>query len=338
MPSEWAEQSSIQLTWPHAGTDWRKYLNDIYKVYISMADVITHHEQLLIVSPEPDIVRKQLESTLTDCQMSKVVFHQCPTNDTWARDHGFITLTGSGMPQLLDFHFNGWGNKFPAELDDAINKSLYLHGVIKGDYVDMNDFILEGGSIESDGKGTVFTTSQCLLAPHRNTNMTRSEIETRLKESLNAERIIWINHGHLEGDDTDGHIDTLVRTAPNDTLLYVGCEDKTDNHYTDLKLMENELKQLRTSDGRPYRLLKLPMPSPIYDKNDRLPATYANFVIINGAIIYPTYGQPDKDNEAARVIGKAFPNRELIGINSCAVIRQHGSLHCCTMQLYCSIS
>jgi len=334
MPPEWAEQSSIQLTWPHENTDWREYLNEISEVYVNMADAITRHEQLLIVTPEPETVKGQLQGKLTDCQLSKITFHKCKTNDTWARDHGFITLTGDGVPVLLDFRFNGWGEKFPANLDNAINKSLYQQGIVKGQYVDKNDFVLEGGSIESDGKGTVFTTSQCLMAPHRNQPMTRDEIEQKLKESLKAERIIWINHGHLEGDDTDGHIDTLVRTAPNDTLLYVSCKDKTDSHYTDLKLMEDELKELRTIDGRPYRLLGLPMPNPIFDGEDRLPATYANFVIINGAIIYPTYGQTDNDNKAARILSEAFPDRELIGIDSCPVIRQHGSLHCCTMQLF----
>lgn len=333
LPPEWTEQSAILLTWPHAGTDWRDYLDDICNVYIEMADAITRHERLIVATPEPDKVMEQLKRRLTECQLSKVTLHRCPTNDTWARDHGFITLAGNGKPRLLDFRFNGWGNKFPAELDNAINKSLYEQGVVKGEYVDMNDFVLEGGSIESDGKGTVFTTSQCLLAPHRNQPLTRQEIEQRLKKSLVAERIMWINHGRLEGDDTDGHIDTLVRTAPDDTLLYVSCTDKSDSHYTELSLMEKELEAMRTVDGRPYRLLRLPMPDPMFDGDDRLPATYANFLVINGAVIYPTYGQPGNDSLAASVIGRAFPGRELIGIDSCTVVRQHGSLHCCTMQI-----
>lgn len=333
LPPEWAEHSAILLTWPHAGTDWREYLEDICNVYVEMADAITRHERLIIVTPEPDKVMGQLKSKLTECQLSKVTLHRCPTNDTWARDHGFITLTGNGQPRLLDFRFNGWGDKFPSELDNAINRSLYEKGIVKGEYVDMNDFVLEGGSIESDGKGTVFTTSQCLLAPHRNQPLTRQEIEKRLKNSLMAERIMWIDHGHLEGDDTDGHIDTLVRTAPNDTLLYVSCTDKSDSHYSELLLMKKELEAMRTIVGHPYRLLGLPMPSPMFDGDDRLPATYANFLVINGAVIYPTYGQPDNDKLAASVIGEAFPGRELIGIDSRTVVRQHGSLHCCTMQI-----
>lgn len=334
MPPEWARQSAIQLTWPHAGTDWNYCLDDICAVYLEMADAITRHECLIVVTPEPDNVRTQLGKRLTEWQLARVTLHQCPTNDTWARDHGFISLTGGGTTRLLDFRFNGWGEKFPASLDNAINRSLYEAHLINGVYTDMNDFVLEGGSIESDGRGTVFTTSGCLMAPHRNQPMTKTDIERRLKDSLCAERILWIDHGHLEGDDTDGHIDTLVRVAPGDTLLYISCTDKHDSHYEDLKLMEEQLAEMRTTDGRPYRLLPLPMPPAFYEDGMRLPATYANFVIINGAVIYPTYGREDTDAEAARVIGEAFPGRELIGIDSRTVIRQHGSLHCCTMQYY----
>lgn len=333
LPPEWAEQRAIQLTWPHEGTDWREYLDDICETYLEMADAITRHEGLLVVTPKPEQVRAQLETRLSAGQMSRVVMHKCDTNDTWARDHGFISLKCGDSVRLLDFRFNGWGDKFPADLDNAINRSLYINKVVKGEYVDHNDFVLEGGSIESDGRGTVFTTTNCLLAPNRNQPLTRAEIDARLKEMLGAERIVWIDYGHLDGDDTDGHIDTLVRVAPDDTLLYVGCTDNNDSHYDDLMLMERQLKSLRTADGKPYRLLKLPMPRPVYDGDERLPATYANFVIISGAVIYPTYGQPDVDGEAARLIGEAFPGRELIGIDSLTVVRQHGSLHCCTMQL-----
>ena len=256
-----------------------------------------------------------------------------PSNDTWARDHGFISLVDDqGGRRLLDFRFNGWGEKFPADLDNAINHRLYDEGKLKGEYIDCLDFVLEGGSIESDGKGTVFTTSCCLLAPHRNQPMTQEQIEERLKETLCAERIVWIDHGHLTGDDTDGHIDTLVRVCPDDTLLYVGCDDPEDEQYIDLRLMEEQLKTLRTLDGKPYKLVRLPMPRPIYDGEDRLPATYANFLVVNGAVLCPTYDQPNLDAEALHLIGEAFPDREIVGIDCRSIIKQHGSLHCCTMQ------
>ena len=311
MPAEWEHQSCVQLTWPHKDTDWAPILSEITDVYEEIAREIRKREPLLIVD---DI----------------------PHNDTWARDHGFITVeltANSKKPKaklLLDFCFNGWGEKFPAELDNAINRHLYEQGLVTGIYEDHLDFVLEGGSIESDGKGTIFTTTCCLMAPHRNQPLTQQEIELRLKEYLGAERIMWINHGNLIGDDTDGHIDTLVRICPNDTLLYIG----SDEEHPDLLLMEEELKTFRTLEGKPYRLLKLPLPHPIYDDAQRLPATYANYLVINGAVLVPTYAQPDLDAEALRIVGEAYPDREIIGIDCRTIIRQHGSLHCCTMQYY----
>jgi agmatine/peptidylarginine deiminase len=163
--------------------------------------------------------------------------------------------------------------------------------------------------------------------------MTKDEIEARLKRDLYAERILWIDYGNLVGDDTDGHIDTLVRIAPDDTLLYIGCDDETDEQYDELKKMEEQLRTFRTLEGKPYKLIKLPTPRPIYDEdNERLPATYANFLIMNGAVLVPTYNQPDLDAEAMKLIGEVFPDREIVGIDCRSVIKQHGSLHCCTMQ------
>ncbi len=318
MPAEWEPQSAVQLTWPHEGTDWAPILSEITAVYEEMKREIEKREPVIIVD---DI----------------------PHNDTWARDHGFITVVENSplTPQnsklntqnsklLLDFCFNGWGEKFPAELDNQINRQLFDRGAVKGTYEPHLDFVLEGGSIESDGKGTVFTTTCCLMAPHRNQPLTQQQIEERLKQWLGAERIVWLQHGSLIGDDTDGHIDTLVRICPNDTLLYTGG----DEDHPDLSLMEQELKALRTLEDKPYRLLKLPLPRPIYDGEDRLPATYANYLVINGAVLVPTYAQPDLDTEAMHTIGQAFPDREIVGIDCRAVIKQHGSLHCCTMQYY----
>ena len=286
-------------------------LDEITKTYEEMAAAISSRENLLIVTPE-----------------------DMATNDTWARDHGFITLIDDkGHARLLDFCFNGWGEKFAAELDNAINRKLYDEGKVQGEYVDCLDFVLEGGSIESDGKGTVFTTTGCLMAPHRNQPMTQAEIEERLKHELHAERIVWINHGSLVGDDTDGHIDTLVRICPDDTLLYMGCDDPADEQYEELRLMEEELRSLRTLEGKSYRLIKLPMPRPVIFEGERLPATYANFLVINGAVLVPTYNQPDLDAEALRLVGEAFPSCEIVGIDCCSIIKQHGSLHCCTMQI-----
>ena len=370
MPAEWEQQSCVQLTWPHKDTDWAPMLPEITAVYEAMAREILKREDLLIVAPEGMLVNvnfvdfchdsaKQASlMALATPKVQRSMFNvQCPTNDTWARDHGFITVEQtsaiSHQPSaifLLDFCFNGWGEKFPADLDNQINRHLYDEGLVKGEYEDHLDFVLEGGSIESDGHGTVFTTAYCLMAPHRNQPLTQLQIEDRLKQWLGAERIVWLNHGSLIGDDTDGHIDTLVRICPDDTLLYIGGDDD----HPDLYEMEKELQELRTLDGRPYRLLKLPLPRPIYEtvqsskffdqgqsdfvddkvQSYRLPATYANYLVINGAVLVPTYDQPDLDAEAQRIIGQAFPDRDIVGIDCRAVIRQHGSLHCCTMQYY----
>ena len=297
-------------------------LADITAVYEEMAHAISKREALMIVAPK----------TLTP-DLSPLTPHLLPftSNDTWARDHGFITVEESdGTKVLLDFQFNGWGQKFAAELDNQINRHLYEQGLVEGRYESHLDFVLEGGSIESDGRGTIFTTRCCLMAPHRNQPLTQQQIDERLKQYLGAERVVWLEHGSLIGDDTDGHIDTLVRICPDDTIIYTGG----DEDHPDLDDMERELQTLRTLDGRPYHLLKLPLPRPIYDDGDRLPATYANYLVVNGAVLVPTYNQPDLDQEAMRVVGLAYPDREIVGIDCRPVIRQHGSLHCCTMQYY----
>lgn len=297
-------------------------LADITAVYEEMAHEISKREALMIVAPK----------SLTP-DLSPLTPHLLPftSNDTWARDHGFITVEEfDGTKVLLDFQFNGWGQKFAAELDNQINRHLYEQGLVEGRYESHLDFVLEGGSIESDGRGTIFTTRCCLMAPHRNQPLTQQQIDDRLKQYLGAERVVWLEHGSLIGDDTDGHIDTLVRICPDDTILYTGG----DEDHPDLDAMERELQTLRTLDGRPYRLLKLPLPRPIYDDGDRLPATYVNYLVVNGAVLVPTYNQPDLDQEAMRVVGLAYPDREIVGIDCRPVIRQHGSLHCCTMQYY----
>ena len=297
-------------------------LADITAVYEEMAHEISKREALMIVAPK----------SLTP-DLSPLTPHLLPftSNDTWARDHGFITVEEfDGTKVLLDFQFNGWGQKFAAELDNQINRHLYEQGLVEGRYESHLDFVLEGGSIESDGRGTIFTTRCCLMAPHRNQPLTQQQIDDRLKQYLGAERVVWLEHGSLIGDDTDGHIDTLVRICPDDTIIYTGG----DGDHPDLDDMERELQTLRTLDGQPYRLLKLPLPRPIYDDGDRLPATYANYLVVNGAVLVPTYNQPDLDQEAMRVVGLAYPDREIVGIDCRPVIRQHGSLHCCTMQYY----
>lgn len=320
LPAEWDEQSMVQLTWPHAATDWLPTLDDITATYIEMAVEIARRERLLIVTPNATETLAQIRPHATAAMMDNITVFECPTNDTWARDHAFITLTDGCRKRFLDFRFNGWGEKFEATLDNAINSRLYSAGMLDGDYDDNLDFVLEGGSIESDGQGTVFTTRCCLLAPHRNQPLTERQIEQRLKCSLGAQRVVWIDAQPMDGDDTDGHIDTMVRVAPNHTLLYNDT----------LRLPDT----FTTSDGTvlTFKLKPLPMPRPIVVGGEQLPATYANFLVVNGAVLCPTYGQPDLDSQAMSVIESAFPQRDVVGIDCRNIIVQHGSLHCCTMQ------
>lgn len=339
LPAEWEPQSAIQLTWPHDQTDWKPYIEDITRTFVELAREIASRQKLLIVTPWVEATRQRIAAQAGKEVMGNIVFFECDTNDTWARDHGAITLVsteksdgGTGAHRLLDFKFNGWGEKFDWQKDNAINRQLADARYFNGPLDDHTDFVLEGGAIESDGKGTVMTTSMCLLAPHRNQPLTKEDIEQRLLDSLNAERVVWIDHGQLIGDDTDGHIDTIVRMAPDNTLLYVGCDDESDPQYADFKALEGQLRALTTREGHPYRLLRLPMPHAMYDDGERLPATYANFVILNEAVIVPTYAQPELDAEALRTVAQAFPGREVVGIDASTVVRQHGSLHCLTMQ------
>lgn len=331
MAPEWFMQSGVQLTWPHAGTDWAPMLDEVTDLYVRLAFEIATRETLLIVAPDADSVKTLLEQRLPARATANIIYKQCPTNDTWARDHAPITVMGQDGPELLDFRFDGWGGKFPADLDNAINARL--DDTLKGRRIDCLDFTLEGGSIETDGLGTLLTTAQCLLNPNRNPQLDQAHIEELLSERLGVSHFLWLTKGHLEGDDTDAHVDTLARLCPGDVIAYVQCKDQADSHYDDLRAMEDELKAFRTPEGKPYKLIPLPLPEAIYDEDgERLPATYANYLVMNTVVLMPTYAQPDLDDEAAAAIRRAYPDRDVVGIDCRPLIRQHGSLHCATMQ------
>ena len=329
LPAEWAPQSGIQLTWPHAGTDWAHMLTEVQACFAAIAREIAQRELLLIVTPEPEEVKKQISATVN---MQNVRFMECETNDTWARDHGAITMLDAEGASLLDFMFNGWGLKFASDKDNLITRQAVKVGFLNGRYVNRLGFILEGGSIESDGLGTLLTTSECLLSPNRNGQMSRDEIEDYLCSVFHLKQVLWLDHGYLAGDDTDSHVDTLARLCSPDTIAYVQCTDTQDEHYEALHQMEEQLKTFRTLNGNPYRLLALPMVDKIEEEGERLPATYANFLIMNDAVLYPTYRQPENDQRAKEVLQEAFPEYEIVGIDCRALIKQHGSLHCVTMQ------
>ena len=333
---EWGCVKCVQLTWPHENTDWAYMLDEVTACYVQLAYAIASRTKLLIVTPTPKQIEDLLRSKLPSSIINNITFFECATNDTWARDHGAITCaTTDGKLQLLDFRFNGWGGKFEASLDNQITKALYNAQILKGEYIDHLDFELEGGSIESEGEGTLMTTSECLLNPNRNPNLSKETIEERLKLWFGLDRILWIYYGYLAGDDTDSHVDTLARLCPNNTIAYVQCNDASDEHYEALKAMEEQLKTFTTKDGAPYSLVPLPMAAPAYDEDgERLPATYANYLVLNNTVLFPTYDTPELDQQAEAQLAIAFPGYELIGINCTALIKQHGSLHCATMQLY----
>ncbi len=333
MPAEWFPQSAVQLTWPHQDTDWKDMLAEVTECYIRMAYEIATRQPLLVVAPDTAAVKQLLSERLPERVVANITFFAAPTNDTWARDHAFISVIDGAASELLDFRFNGWGGKFEAALDNAINRRLYDAGLLKGTYIDCLDFELEGGSIESDGQGTLLTTSRCLLNPNRNGGLSQAVAEERLKRLLGVERILWLHHGYFFFDESYCHIDTLARFCTEDIIAYVSCNDPRDSHYEPLAEMEKELQALRTAKGEPYKLVALPMPRAIFDEDgERLPATYANFLIMNTAVLYPTYAQPDNDEAARRILAAVFPKKDIVGIDCRALIRQHGSLHCATMQ------
>lgn len=329
-PAEWHPQSAVQLTWPHPATDWQEDLATVVPCFQRIAYEIASRQPLLVVCHDPQEVRTQL----AHCPADRLHLYEFPSNDTWARDHSGITVLENGQPVLLDFQFNGWGLKFPAHLDNQITRRLYENKAFAANtsYRSMKHFVLEGGSLESDGQGTLLTTEACLLSANRNDSWSKEQIETFLKETLGLHRILWLRHGYLAGDDTDSHIDTLARFCDIRTIAYVQCRDADDEHYPELLRMEEELRKFTTQDGEAYQLIPLPMAEAVWDADgNRLPATYANFLTLNEAVLLPFYGT-GQDEVAQLQLQRAFPGREVVGVPCEPLIRQHGSLHCVTMQ------
>jgi agmatine deiminase len=325
LPAEWEPQSAVQLTFPHMDTDWADVMDQVVPCFVEIAETISRFQKVLVVCKDLDATRALLSRIPDD----RLVLVECDSNDTWARDHGGITvedLDQNGAKRILDFVFNGWGLKFPANKDNLITGVLHKKGVLKGTLLP-GGLALEGGAIESNGAGVLMTTTECMLSPNRNPHLSQDALGSLLEVLFGVQRIIWLHHGYLAGDDTDSHIDTLARFCTPDTIAYVKCTDPSDEHFEALQRMEAELQQ-----EKDMKLVALPWPDACYDdEGQRLPATYANFLIINGAVLVPTYQVPQ--DEAALVILKTiFPAHEIIGINCRPLILQHGSLHCVTMQ------
>jgi len=323
---EWSPQRALLLTWPHQGTDWKPLLNAIRQTYTQIMDhVLNHQDVILIIPPEEEISLSfpGKPFTLHTVKLS--------TNDTWIRDYGPITLGEGKNFLMLDFVFNGWGGKFEAALDNKVNQSLHQKGFLPP--LETHLYVLEGGSLETDGQGHLLTTTLCQLSPHRNPGYSPLEVEEFLMASLGVGRVFLLENGHLEGDDTDGHIDTLVRFVPEGDLLYVGPPESLDSHFSTFKALEDEIQDIARSLGK--KATALPFPRPLYaEDGHRLPATYANFLVINGAVLVPTYGQEPQDSQAMETIAQAFPGYTLYPVDSQVLIQQHGSIHCASMNLY----
>ena len=332
LPAEWEPQAAVLIAWPHADTDWAERLEAVESTYVALAAAVTRFQPLIIVVAG-ETLRAHVMSKLqaTNADLSRIRFVELPYDDTWLRDSGPITLrSNSDRFQLTDFQFTGWGGKFGAEQDDALIAGLVDAGVFGSAAHKRIDWVLEGGGIESDGEGTVLTTWRCLAQRHP--DQSREKMSDILRDSLNAQCVLWLDYGYLEGDDTDAHIDTLARFAPDHRIVYQACDDASDAHYDELKRMGEELAALRTADGKPYTLYPLPWAKPIVDEGRRLAASYANYLIVNGAVLVPAYGDV-ADDEAARIIGEAYPGRAIVQVPCRSLIWQNGSLHCITMQL-----
>jgi agmatine/peptidylarginine deiminase len=320
--AEFEEQSYTQIIFPHKNTDWAEYLQEAQQCFTNIINSIIKYQKCLVVCADIDDVKSRFEDN------KNLHFVEYTTDDTWARDCSALCVEDNSKIELLDFTFTGWGGKFESSKDNAMTSFLTPNAI-------KCDMILEGGGVESNGIDAILTTSECMLNKNRNHTLSKEEITQKLKSYFGASKIHYLNHGYLAGDDTDSHIDTLARFVDKDKIMYVKCDNPLDEHYKELSLMEDELKLIAKENK--YKLIPLPMSDAIYFDDERLPATYANFLFVNGAVLVPVYGVK-QDEKALEIFKDTFPHRDIIGINCYPLIKQHGSLHCVTMNFKDSTS
>jgi agmatine deiminase len=329
LPAEWEPQQALQLTWPRRDGAWGARFAEIEREFDALADAVAEWQPLLIACADADSahrLRRRLGSAAS--------VHVLPSNDVWVRDHGPIGVHAAGADAvLLDFRFDGWGGKYPADDDDRLCARLHAAGAYGARALHRLDWVLEGGSIDTDGAGTLLTTRECLLTRSRNPGRDQVWFEARFAELFGTRQVYWLDHGWLAGDDTDAHVDMLARFVAPGTLVHTACDDPADPHYPALRAMGEELAALRDASGRGVTCVPLPWPAACCDAaGERLPLSYANISFINGALLVPVYGV-GADAAALSVYRDLLPDRQIIPVPARALIEQRGSIHCATQHL-----
>ncbi|UZR95984.1 agmatine deiminase family protein [Chondrinema litorale] len=330
LPAEWEEQDAVQISWPHSKEIWEDDHEEVVNLFVSISKVMISYTKLIIICLEQSEVEKYFNKD----EKLNIYFFEIPSNDIWNRDHGLLTVYENDKPILLNFIFNGWGQKFASNFDNQINPELINKGLFKKEIDYRNiPFVFEGGSIDSDGKGYALTTSSCIFSKNRNEFVPKEELINNIKQSLGLEKLTVLNHGFLAGDDTDSHVDMLARFVKKDTIFYAACSDQNDEHFTELQLLKQELETLRDAEGKAYNLIPLEIGKVFNDDGKRLPASYVNFLIINNAVLVPQYNVP-QDAEAIEKFKTIYTERDVVGVDCSLLIKQGGSLHCATMNFY----
>ena len=331
MPAEWEPQAAIWLSWPHKKSSWPGLWRNIPATFAGYVAAISRYEAVRINCAADLQPKARTLCVRADASMDRVTFYDHPTNDAWCRDHGpiFVKHRQTGEVALTDWMHNAWGGKYPPydldnEIPPSIARALKLRRFEKS-------MVLEGGSIDVNGKGLLLTTEQCLLHPNRNPQLTRLEIERALKDYLGVRRILWLGEG-IVGDDTDGHIDDITRFFRADGIITCVEKNRRDPNHNLLAANLERLRGFTTITGKPIEIVELPMPAPVVIKGERVPASYANFLIVNGAVLVPTFRQPRRDRQACGIIGECFPGREIVPIDCAELIWGLGTLHCLSQQ------
>ena len=317
----------VLLVMPHADSDWAAYLDEAQDCVRNIAQAVAVDTDCVVVLPPHAQGAQNPLGALATHPRVHALF--APTNDTWARDFAPLCVQKGDSLALLKYRFNAWGEKFESALDNELAFALDAQGLWRCPLVP-SERVLEGGSIEHNGAGTLLTTTSCLLHQKRNPHLSKARIEEWLCAALGAQQILWLTHGFLKGDDTDCHIDNLARFVDSKTIVYVHCEDKNDEHYESLQKMREELRAFRDCAGNPFALVALPFCEPLYYEGERLPASYANFLMLQNRILLPTFGS-ERDKEAQRIL-QQHTGREVVPIDCRVLLRQHGGLHCMSMQ------